>query len=188
LSPRRRAGDAPGDGDGTLARARCARVGVIADTHGLMRPEALAALAGVDLVLHAGDVGAPSVLAALAALAPLVAVRGNNDREPWADALPATAEVMVAGARLCVIHDVGALRPTGAAGFAAIVAGHSHVARNQVVDGVLYFNPGAAGPRRFRLPVSVGLLTVEGGAVRGAIVPLDVAPPVSRGRRRDAGR
>jgi putative phosphoesterase len=157
-----------------VSRAR-ARVGVIADTHGLLRDEALAALHGVDRLIHAGDIGDAALLARLAALAPLTAVRGNNDRGAWAEALPDTAELTVAGARLYVLHDAKTLAlDARAAGIAAVIAGHSHAARNDVVDGVLRFNPGAAGPRRFRLPVSVGILTVERGVVRGEIVPLIV--------------
>jgi putative phosphoesterase len=156
-----------------------ARVGVISDTHGLMRPEALAALAGADRILHAGDVGDAAVLEALRAIAPLTAVRGNNDHGAWAAALPEAAELRIAGARLYVLHDVAALA-VDAGGYAAVVAGHSHAARNERRDGVLWFNPGAAGPRRFRLPVSVGSLDIEDGTVSGRIVTLDVAAPSRR--------
>jgi putative phosphoesterase len=168
---------------GRVSTARV-RVGVIADTHGLLRDEALAALAGVDHVVHAGDIGDAAILAALAAIAPVTAVRGNNDHGPWAAALPETAELTLAGARLYVIHDANALTIDPAdAGVAAVIAGHSHRARNEAVAGVLRFNPGAAGPRRFSLPVSVGLITVERGVVSGRIVQLDVAPP-ARGLQR----
>jgi putative phosphoesterase len=153
------------------------RVGVIADTHGLLRPEALAALAGVDRIVHAGDIGAAAILEALAAIAPVTAVRGNNDHGAWAEALPETAELTVAGARLYVIHDAKALALDPVrAGVAAVIAGHSHQGRNERVDGVLRFNPGAAGPRRFRLPLSVGLITVERGAVSGRIIELELQP------------
>ncbi len=148
-------------------------LGVISDTHGLLRPEALAALRGVDRIIHAGDIGGPDILDALAALAPVVAVRGNNDHGPWADALPETAVVRAEGAVLYVIHDAGALDlDPAAAGFAAVVAGHSHRPGQQVRDGVLWFNPGSAGPRRFKLPIAAGRLIVTGGGVRGEILTL----------------
>ena len=149
-------------------------IGVIADTHGLVRPEALAALRGVDRILHAGDIGGPEVLRALEAVAPVTAVRGNNDRGPWAVSLPATEAVEAAGAWLYVLHDLTALDlDPRVAGFAAVVAGHSHRPALEERDGVLYFNPGSAGPRRFRLPVSVGRLTVSAGRVTGALLTLD---------------
>lgn len=155
------------------------RIGVISDTHGLLRPEALAALAGVGHILHAGDVGAPEVLEALRALAPVTAVRGNNDRGAWAVALPETVTLELGGARLTIIHDVHHLRDPGPA--AVVVSGHSHVPRNELRDGVLWFNPGSAGPRRFSLPITVGVLTVTRGRVAGEIVPLSVpAGPPSR--------
>lgn len=152
-------------------------VGVISDTHGLLRPEALAALDGSQLIVHAGDVGSPEVLDGLRALAPVVAVRGNNDNGAWAEALPETAEVILdGGARLFVLHDVKELpaRKIDPAreGFACVIAGHSHQPRNERVDGVLYLNPGAAGPRRFKLPIAVGRLTVERGALTAKVVKL----------------
>ena len=146
---------------------------MISDTHGLVRPEALAALRGVDRIVHAGDVGAPDVLAALSALAPLTAVRGNNDRGPWATALPETSVVEVEGVLLYVLHDLKKidLEPA-AAGFAAVIAGHSHQPRCERVGGVLWFNPGSAGPRRFKLPIAVGRLEVAGDRVSGRIITL----------------
>ena len=148
-------------------------IGVISDTHGLLRPEALAALRRVDRIIHAGDVGAPEVLAALAAVAPVTAVRGNNDRGPWADALAATEVVEAAGASIYVIHDAAEIDlDPRAAGFRVVVAGHSHRPGQAERDGVLWFNPGSAGPRRFRLPIALGRLTIEAGAVRGEIVTL----------------
>lgn len=150
------------------------KLGVISDTHGLIRPEAIEALRGVDLIVHAGDVGGPDVLEALRALAPLTAVRGNNDRGDWAAALPETAVVEVEGSHLYLLHDVGLLDlDPAAAGFAAVIAGHSHKPRNELRDGVLWFNPGSAGPRRFRLPIAVGHLQVAHGSVRGEIVLID---------------
>lgn len=149
------------------------RLGVISDTHGLVRPEALAALAGSELILHAGDIGAPEVLDALRALAPVRAVRGNNDRGRWADGLVEIERVQVERAAICLLHDVGLLRLDPVRdGIQVVVAGHSHRPRNELRDGVLYFNPGAAGPRRFRLPVTVGRLDIDGARVTGTIVPL----------------
>jgi hypothetical protein len=152
------------------------RVGVISDTHGLVRPEALAALRGSDAIVHAGDVGAPSVLAALAGLAPVTAVRGNNDREPWARRLPGHATLAIGGARLYVLHDLNDLDlDPRAAGYTAVIAGHSHRPVVVARDGVLYVNPGSAGPRRFTLPVAVALLRVSAAGVRAEIVTLEVA-------------
>jgi putative phosphoesterase len=148
-------------------------IGVISDTHGLLRPEALAALRGVDRIIHAGDIGAPEVLSALAALAPVTAVRGNNDRGPWAAAIPATEVVDAGGLSIYVIHDASEIDlDPHAAGFRVVVAGHSHRPAQTERDGVLWFNPGSAGPRRFSLPVALGRLTVEGSVARGEIVTL----------------
>ncbi len=122
--------------------------GVISDTHGLLRPEALAALRGVDRIIHAGDIGAPEVLTALAEIAPVTAVRGNNDKGPWAQAIPPTQVVDAAGMWVYVIHDVGELDlDPGAGGFGVIVAGHSHRPRNELRDGVLWFACLAPGQR-----------------------------------------
>ena len=148
-------------------------MGVISDTHGLLRPEAIAALRAADHILHAGDIGAPEVLRALEALAPVTAVRGNNDRGPWAQAIPPTQAIDLGGAMIYVIHDVAKLDLDPAAGgFSVVVAGHSHRPLNQVRDGVLWFNPGSAGPRRFSLPIALGRLTIESGRARGEIVTL----------------
>ena len=144
------------------ARLAMPRIGVISDTHGLVRPEALHALAGTELIVHAGDVGAPEVLDALRAVAPVVAVRGNNDRDAWAASIPEIVRTEIVGCRLYVIHDLKMLAgDPEALGVDVIISGHSHRPRNQVVDGVLYFNPGSAGPRRFSLPISVGRIDVE---------------------------
>jgi putative phosphoesterase len=153
-----------------MPRATEHHVGVISDTHGLVRPEALAALAGVERILHAGDVGRPEVLDALAAIAPVVAVRGNNDTGAWAARLRETEDVTVGGARLHKLHDLKdlALDP-GAAGVAAVIAGHSHRPGVEERGGVLYLNPGSAGPRRFKLPIAVARLVVRGGRVRAEI-------------------
>jgi len=149
------------------------RLGLISDTHGLLRDEALAALAGVDRVLHAGDVGRPEVLEALARIAPVTAVRGNVDREPWARQLPMSASAEIGGVRVHVLHILAELDlDPVAAGVRVVVYGHSHVPALETRDGVLYVNPGSAGPRRFALPTTVAELTIERGEPRARIVPL----------------
>lgn len=141
------------------------RIGVISDTHGLLRPQALAALAGSELIVHAGDIGGPEILARLGEIAPVVAVRGNNDRDDWAGALPETTVVDAAGRKLYVLHDLSQLDIDAAqAGFAAVIAGHSHRPSVLRRGGVLYLNPGSAGPRRFRLPIALARLTVPAAA------------------------
>jgi uncharacterized protein len=146
-------------------------VGVISDTHGLLRPEAVGTLRGSDYIIHAGDVGDAEILKQLNAIAPVTAVRGNVDREPWARKLPETQVLEAGGISIYVLHSVADLdlKPE-AAGFAAVVSGHSHIPKQEVRNGVLYFNPGSAGPRRFKLPVSVGRLVIQGGKVRGEIM------------------
>jgi putative phosphoesterase len=135
------------------------KLGIISDTHGLLRPEAARALSGVDLIVHAGDVGKPEVLTQLKAIAPVFAVRGNVDTEAWATELPATAIVDAGSASLYVLHNLRELdlRPE-AAGFDAVISGHSHQAEQWEREGVLYLNPGSAGPRRFNLPVTLALV------------------------------
>ena len=151
------------------------QVGVISDTHGLARPEALAALRGVDLIVHAGDVGSPAVLTALARIAPVTAIRGNNDTSGWARHLAATATVEAAGVRLYVLHDVHELGfAPKSKGFGGVIAGHSHRPALEERDGVLFVNPGSAGPRRFKLPVAVARLHVADGRIRGELTRLDV--------------
>jgi uncharacterized protein len=159
-------------------------VGLISDTHGLLRPEALAALAGVELILHAGDVGAPTVLRSLARIAPVRAVRGNNDKGGWAARLPLTDIVEAAGARAYLLHDLHELGVDPATeGFAAVVSGHSHQPLIRRDGSVLYVNPGSAGPRRFRLPITLGLLRVEPGRLDAEIIELAPATsPVAPGR------
>jgi uncharacterized protein len=149
--------------------------GIISDTHGLLRPEALRALRGSDRILHAGDVGAPEILEALAQIAPVTAIRGNVDTEPWARTLPATEVVNAGGVSIFMLHNLAQLdlKPE-AAGFDVVIYGHTHHPKMEERNGVLYFNPGSAGPRRFNLPVSLGKLMIEEGKVRAKLVSLEV--------------
>jgi putative phosphoesterase len=150
-----------------------ALVGVISDTHGLVRPEVLRALEGVDHILHAGDVGGAGVLDVLRELAPVTAVRGNVDRGAWASELPETEVLEVAGACVYVLHDRGRLDlDPVAAGFHAVVCGHSHRPSVESEGGVLYLNPGSAGPRRFRLPIALARLSIDGPRLEAEIVEL----------------
>jgi len=144
------------------------RLGVIADTHGLLRPEALDAMRGCAAIVHAGDIGTPAVLDALQELAPLHAIRGNIDTAPWAQALPETLDLDIAGVRLHVRHDLKTLARV-ADGVDVVISGHSHMPSLQTREGVLHLNPGSAGPRRFRLPISVGYLYLDAGGVRGEL-------------------
>jgi uncharacterized protein len=156
------------------------RIGLISDTHGLMRPEALAALAGVELIVHAGDIGDigdGAILRALEVIAPVTAVRGNNDVGAWAEAIPEHAVLRVGAVTILVVHDAasaGSLLERTAPD--VVVAGHSHRPLVRTDGGVLQVNPGSAGPRRFSLPVTVAHLTLDGASVRAEIVPLAVAP------------
>ena len=155
--------------------SRVHTIGVISDTHGLLRPEAVAALAGVERIVHAGDIGSPDVLSRLGRVAPVVAVRGNNDRDAWAASIPETEVVEIGDVSLYVLHDLHELDlDPRAAGFAAVIAGHSHQPRMDERDGVLYLNPGSAGPRRFKLPISLARLTVTGPRVRAELVTLEI--------------
>jgi putative phosphoesterase len=149
-------------------------VGVISDTHGLLRPEAFAALRGSDYIIHAGDVGDPEILDKLAEIAPVTAVRGNVDHGAWAQKLPATNVLEIGEVSIYVLHSLQELdvKPE-AAKFATVVYGHSHVPKQEMKNGVLYFNPGSAGPRRFKLPVSVGRLTIEAGEIKAKILLLE---------------
>ena len=136
-------------------------VGLISDTHGLLRREAVEALRGSELIIHAGDVGDPEILEKLRELAPVVAVRGNVDTEPWAETLPLTTVAEAGSVLIYVLHDVNALSLNpAAAGFLVVVSGHSHKPAKSTRDGVLFVNPGSAGPRRFQLPVSVARLNL----------------------------
>jgi putative phosphoesterase len=151
--------------------SRAVTIGVISDTHGLLRQEALTALQGADHIIHAGDVGDPGILKKLTEIAPVTAVRGNVDRERWAHKLPETEVLEVEGASIYILHDVKTLdlKPE-AAGFAAVIFGHTHIPKQETRHGVLYFNPGSAGPKRFRLPITVGKLMVQAGTIRGEIL------------------
>jgi uncharacterized protein len=145
-------------------------IGLISDTHGLLRPEALSALAGVHRIVHAGDIGKPQIIGALRSIAPVHAVRGNNDVGPWAARIPPHLQLRLGDVRIYVLHDVKALDlDPAAAGFQVVIAGHSHKPAVVERDGVLFVNPGSAGPRRFKLPVSVGYLTIARGAARARI-------------------
>ncbi|MGB8992949.1 MAG: metallophosphoesterase family protein [Desulfobaccales bacterium] len=148
-------------------------IGVISDTHGLLRPGAVKALKGVELIIHAGDIGAPKVLAGLERLAPVHAVRGNIDRGDWARNLPLTRVVEVGGVLLYVLHELFTLDlDPAAAGFAAVIYGHTHSPHLERKNGVLYLNPGSAGPRRFTLPVSVALLRVQNNGLISEFIEL----------------
>ncbi|HLQ50808.1 MAG TPA: metallophosphoesterase family protein [Terriglobales bacterium] len=148
---------------------------MISDTHGLLRPEALAALTGVDHIIHAGDIGDPAILTRLAAIAPVTAVRGNVDLGPWAQKIPVSSVLEIGNAGIYVLHNLNQLdlNPK-AAGFAAVVSGHTHQPKQDRRDGVLYFNPGSAGPRRFKLPVTVGRLRVQGMKIESEVIDLKI--------------
>lgn len=165
------------------------RIGLISDTHGLLRPEALAFLAGCDHIVHGGDIGGPDLLERLAALAPLTVVRGNNDRAGWARTIPASARVELGGVALFAIHDLKDLKDlkdfdkdvsfsADAPGVRVVVSGHSHRPGRRERDGVLYVNPGSAGPRRFSLPISAGELLIDGGRVDVRLVDLLSGMPI----------
>jgi putative phosphoesterase len=148
-------------------------LGVISDTHGLLRPEARAALRSVDRIIHAGDVDEPVVLQMLVTLAPLTVVRGNMDRGGWARRLPEATTLEVAGVAIHVVHDLGSMTvDLAAGGIAVVVHGHTHRPRNEVVGSVLYFNPGSAGPQRYGCPVTLGKLHIAPDGVRGEIISL----------------
>jgi hypothetical protein len=149
------------------------RIGLISDTHGLLRPQALHALQGVDRIIHAGDIGRMDILDQLAAIARVDAVRGNNDTGPWARAIPERQSLEIDGITILLLHDVKELgREIPAA--RVVVAGHSHRPRVEERHGVLFINPGSAGPRRFSLPVTVGMLEIGDGGVAAHIVELEI--------------
>lgn len=149
------------------------RVGLISDTHGLLRPEALAFLAGSEHIVHGGDIGNPEILERLAAIAPLTVVRGNNDSAAWAGTIPEIGRLAVGGVSILVIHDLKELAGDPAAdGVRVVVSGHSHKPACVERGGVLYVNPGSAGRRRFSLPIAAGELLVEDGRVEARLVTL----------------
>jgi uncharacterized protein len=150
-------------------------IGVLSDTHGLLRPEAIDALRGSDYIIHAGDVGDPAILDRLTESAPVTAIRGNVDHGDWAAKMPATNVLEIGAVSIYILHNLADLdlKPE-AAGFAAVISGHTHKPKQQIKNGVLYFNPGSAGPRRFKLPVSLGKLIVADGQIRAEIVILDL--------------
>ncbi len=149
------------------------KIGVISDTHGVLRDVAVEALRGSEYIIHAGDIGDPEILRELAEIAPVTAVRGNVDTQPWARKIPERNVLEVGGVSIYVLHDLHELdlKPE-ASGFAAVISGHSHVPKKEIRNGVLYFNPGSAGPRRFKLPVSIGTFVVVGGKITAELINL----------------
>ena len=145
------------------------RIGISSDTHGLLRPEAERRLAGVDHIVHAGDIGRPEIVDALRGIAPVTAIRGNVDTSEWAREYADTELVRVAGKSIYVLHDLKTLHIDARAGIDVIVSGHSHVPKVQTIDGILYLNPGSAGPRRFRLPITLATLEVTPDGMRPEI-------------------
>jgi putative phosphoesterase len=151
-----------------------ATIGVISDTHGLLRPSAVEELRGSDLIIHAGDVGRPDILDGLRGIAPTIAVRGNVDHGDWADALAMSAVVSLGGYRIYMRHILAELDfDPKAAGFAVVIYGHSHKPDISDKDGVVYFNPGSAGPRRFALPITVGTLKIRAGRLVPQLIPIE---------------
>ncbi|WP_070884746.1 metallophosphatase family protein [Pseudomonas sp. D1-3] len=151
------------------------KIGLIADTHGLLRPQALAALQGVDHLIHAGDIGGPQILAELERIAPLSVVRGNNDGDAWANSIPEHLTLRFGAIRLYVLHDLKGLDiDPRAEGIDVVIAGHSHKPLHEERDGVLYLNPGSAGPRRFKLPIGVAIVHIDGDRVRAEMITLKV--------------
>lgn len=149
-------------------------VGVISDTHGLVRPEAAAALAGVELIIHAGDIGSPEVMAALERIAEVRAIRGNNDRDAWARRWPETDIVQVGAVSIYVLHDLAQIDlDPRAAGIQVVISGHSHRPKAERRDGLLYLNPGSAGPRRFKLPICLARMRIAGTEVGYDFVDLE---------------
>lgn len=146
------------------------RIGLISDTHGLLRPEAVRALCGVAQIIHAGDVGGPEVIEGLRSIAPVQVVRGNNDRDAWGKSLPLRLSLDLAGVRILVLHDLNELgRAARTDELQVVVAGHSHKPAVVERDGILFVNPGSAGPRRFKLPVTIGYLTIAEGSPKAQI-------------------
>jgi putative phosphoesterase len=156
-------------------RLKTGQIGVISDTHGLVRPEAIVALKGSELILHAGDIGKPEVLTSLASIAPVMAIRGNNDRGAWAKKLPDILQLRVNGLGIYIIHNVNELEADPVTqGFRAVISGHSHKPSMTNLDGVMFLNPGSAGPRRFKLPVVVARLSIQKQKLHAAIIELKI--------------
>jgi len=157
----------------TRSDSAALRVGLISDTHGLLRSEAVAALQGCDFIVHGGDIGNAGILATLQAIAPLTVVRGNNDQEPWADGIAEIEFLRVGGVLVYAIHDLSQIDiDPAAAEVRVVVSGHSHQPKIEERDGVLYVNPGSAGPRRFKLPIAIAELIVDGKTVTARIIEL----------------
>ena len=152
------------------------RVGLLSDTHGLLRPEAFAALRGSNYIIHAGDIGDADILSKLAEIAPVIAIRGNVDHDTWTRKIPETNVLEVGGLSIYILHNLAMLdlKPE-ASGFSTVIYGHTHVPKQELKNKVLYFNPGAAGPKRFKLPVSVGKLIIENGNIQATTITLDIA-------------
>jgi putative phosphoesterase len=160
------------------------KIGIISDTHGMLRPEIAAVFAGVERIIHAGDIGALLVMLELNKIAPVTAVYGNTDKALWCRDLPASAVVTVGDVNLYVLHNLDELDiDPEAAGFAAVIYGHSHQQIQETHGGVLYFNPGSAGQRRYCLPASVGVITIENSHIHGEIISLPETEPARTGRR-----
>ena len=152
-----------------------ARLGIISDTHGLLRPQAVAFLQGCDRILHGGDIGNAEILERLSTIAPVTAIRGNNDKGAWAEAIPETEFLEFSGIYVYAIHDLSQLDiEPAAAGIRVVVSGHSHKPLIERRDGILFVNPGSAGPRRFKLPISVADISIDGSAISPRIVELDI--------------
>lgn len=149
------------------------RIGIISDTHGLLRPEAEQGLTGVDHIIHAGDIGRPEIVEALRLIAPVTAIRGNVDSGEWARDYPDTNLVRLAGKSIYVLHDLKTLKAGAGAGIDVIVSGHSHVPKIDTIGGVLYLNPGSAGPRRFKLPITLATLELTPDGMRPEIHDLE---------------
>lgn len=160
------------------------KIGLISDTHGLLRPEAVRALCGVARIIHAGDVGGPEVIEGLRSIAPVQAVRGNNDRDAWGKSLPLRLSLDVAGVRILVLHNLNELDRTAQTdGYRVVVAGHSHKPAVVERDGILFVNPGSAGPRRFNLPIAIGYLTLAEGLPRAEIRNLELQGSAGKANR-----
>src|ERR1043165_8059854 len=149
------------------------RIGIISDTHGLLRPEAERGLTGVDHIVHAGDIGRPEIVDALRRIAPVTAIRGNVDSGEWAREYVDTKVVNLAAKSIYILHDIKTLHIDARAGIDVIVSGHSHVPKIERIDGILYINPGGAGPRRFKLPITLAILEVTAEGMRPEIHDLE---------------